>query len=73
MLKPISSARKTKSALIRVLLVGCTAICGILALFMICFVLYKGLPHVTWQLLSTKPSYLKETIGILPDLLNSKC
>lgn len=35
------------------------------------YVLYKGLPHVTWELISTKPSYLSQKIGILPDILNT--
>lgn len=42
-----------------------------LALFMIIYVLAKGLPNVTWQLLSTSPSYLSDSIGILPDILNT--
>ena len=33
--------------------------------------LLKGLPNITWELLSTKPSYLSNTIGILPDILNT--
>lgn len=44
--------------------------CG-LVLFVIVFVLYKGLPNITWKLLSTKPSYLTQSIGILPDILNT--
>ena len=35
------------------------------------YILYRGIPYVTWQLLSTKPSLIKETIGILPNLLNT--
>ncbi len=42
-----------------------------LMLFLIIYVLLKGLPHLSWQLLSTKPSYLTDQIGILPDLLNT--
>lgn len=42
-----------------------------LVLFMIAFVLIKGIPNVSWELLSTKPSYLSDTIGILPDILNT--
>lgn len=42
-----------------------------LALFMIIYVLAKGLPNVTWDLLSTSPSYLSDSIGILPDILNT--
>ena len=44
--------------------------CG-LVLFLIGYVLYKGLPNITWKLLSTSPSYLAGTIGILPDILNT--
>ena len=44
--------------------------CG-LVLFVIGFVMYKGLPNITWKLLSTKPSYLTQSIGILPDILNT--
>lgn len=35
------------------------------------YVLIKGLPNITWKLLSTKPSYLSNSIGILPDILNT--
>lgn len=42
-----------------------------LVVFLISYVLYKGLPHITWDLISTKPSYLSGTIGILPDILNT--
>lgn len=47
------------------------AFTGGLVLFLILFVLIRGLPHVTWELLSTSPSYLSDTIGILPDVLNT--
>ena len=42
-----------------------------LALFMIAYVLIKGIPNITWTLLSTSPSYLSDSIGILPDILNT--
>ena len=35
------------------------------------YILVRGLPHVTWQLLSTSPSMMKGTIGILPNILNT--
>lgn len=44
--------------------------CG-LVIFVIEFVLYKGVPNITWKLLTTKPSYLTKNIGILPDILNT--
>ena len=42
-----------------------------LTLFLLGYVLYKGLPNITLELLSTKPSYLTDRIGILPDILNT--
>ena len=44
--------------------------CG-LVIFVIGFVLYKGVPNITWKLLTTTPSYLTKNIGILPDILNT--
>lgn len=42
-----------------------------LALLLVGYILFKGVPHITWELLSTKPSYLSGQIGILPDILNT--
>lgn len=47
------------------------AVTAALVLFLVGYVLCKGLPHITWELLSTKPSYLTDSIGILPDILNT--
>ena len=40
-------------------------------MFIVGYVLIQGNPNLTWELISTKPSYLKGTIGILPDILNT--
>ncbi|MBQ7930630.1 MAG: phosphate ABC transporter permease PstA, partial [Clostridia bacterium] len=42
-----------------------------LTLFLVGYVLVKGIPNITWELLSTSPSYISERIGILPDILNT--
>ena len=42
-----------------------------LTLFLLGYVLIKGLPNISWELLSSKPSYLRGTVGILPDILNT--
>ena len=42
-----------------------------LAAFLMGYVLLKGLPHLSWKLISTAPSYLEDTVGILPDILNT--
>ncbi len=43
----------------------------VLVVFLIVYIFKKGLGNITWNLLSTKPSYLEDTIGILPDILNT--
>ena len=63
--------RKAYSFAMRGLMALSVAItCGF-ALFIILYVLCKGLPNITWQLLSTSPSILNDRIGILPDILNT--
>lgn len=42
-----------------------------LTLFLVGYVLVQGIPNITWDFLSTKPSYLSDNIGILPDILNT--
>ena len=54
-----------------ILMRAAALICAALVVFMIGYVMYKGLPNITWKLLSTKPSYLTGDIGILPDILNT--
>ena len=49
----------------------CTAITAALVLFLFGYVLMNGIPNITWELLSTKPSYLTRRIGILPDIMNT--
>ncbi len=55
----------------RALMYLSAALTGGLVLFLIGYVMIKGLPNITWELLSTEPSYLTERIGILPDILNT--
>ena len=55
----------------RILMWLASGITAALTLFLLGYVLVKGLPNISWELLSTKPSYLRGTIGILPDNLNT--
>ena len=69
--KTISGRRKAYGGVMRVLMLFSVAVTCALALFLIGYVLCKGVPNLSWELLSTKPSYLSGTIGILPDILNT--
>ncbi len=63
--------RQLTAALWRGAMLAATAITCSLALFIVIYVSFKGLPHITWRLVSTAPSHLQRTIGILPDILNT--
>ena len=56
---------------VRLLMWLAVGITSALTLFVVGYVLVKGIPHLSWQFLSTKPSYLSGNIGILPDILNT--
>lgn len=63
--------RKIYIGLMRGAMIFCTALTAALVLFLMGYVLINGIPNISWELLSTKPSYLTERIGILPDILNT--
>ena len=69
--KAISGGRRAYILTMRILMGAAAAITAALVLFLIAYVLIKGLPNVSWTLLSTAPSYLSDRIGILPDILNT--
>ena len=69
--KAISGGRRAYILTMRILMGAAAIITAALVLFLIAYVLIKGLPNVSWALLSTAPSYLSDRIGILPDILNT--
>ena len=69
--KTFSKERKLYIGLMKTLMAVSAVLTCALVAFLIIYVMYKGLPNITWKLLSTKPSYLTGDIGILPDILNT--
>ena len=67
----MSTKRNTYVWAVRLLMWLAAGLTAALTLFLLGYVLVKGLPNITWEFLSTKPSYLSDTIGILPDILNT--
>lgn len=67
----LSKKRKNYEVLMKVLMLLSAGLTAALTLFLVIYVLVQGIPNITWELLSTKPSYLTEKIGILPDILNT--
>lgn len=67
----MSKKRKLYNVLMRGLMTVSTALTAALVLFLLGYVFINGIPNITWELVSTKPSYLTGRIGILPDILNT--
>ncbi len=63
--------RKVYDLSMRMLMRLSTGATCALVIFLIGFVFFKGIPSITWELISTQPSYLSDKIGILPDILNT--
>ncbi len=68
-----SARRRAWGGAMKGLMVLCAVLTCALAAFLILYVLAKGIPNLSWKLLTTKPSYLEETIGILPDIISTVC
>lgn len=63
--------RKIYGGIMRAMMLLSAFITCALVLAIIGYVLIQGIPNISWKLLSTKPSYLSNSIGILPDILNT--
>lgn len=66
-----ATVRRIKGRLMTGLMYVCAAFTVLLLIGLLGYIFVRGLPEITWQLLSTKPSVLKDTIGILPNILNT--
>ena len=67
----MNKKRKLYIGLMRSTMIFCTALTSALVLFLMGYILVNGIPNISWKLISTKPSYITEQIGILPDILNT--
>ncbi|MBQ7875976.1 MAG: phosphate ABC transporter permease PstA [Clostridia bacterium] len=67
----ISVARKIKCVFLNMLMYAATAIICIILVGIVGYIFYRGIGHITWELISTKPSLLRGTTGILPNILNT--
>ncbi len=63
--------RKFYNNFLRIVMILSITLVAIFIVLFVGFILYKGIPQINWKLISTKPSYISESIGILPDILNT--
>lgn len=67
----MSKKRKSYAIMMKTFMLLSTFLTVFLLLFMLIYVIVKGIPNISLEFLTTKPSYLSGNIGILPDILNT--
>ena len=70
-MKTLSPRRRVYDRTLRAALYLCAGLTCALLVFLIGYIFYRGLGNITWELLTTQTSYLRNTIGILPNILNT--
>lgn len=65
------SKRKLWNQSAKVLIWGSAILTCVLLAFIIGYIFYRGVPYLSWELLTSQSSYVKKTIGILPNLMNT--
>ena len=67
----LSLRRRVYNRGMRALVWLCAGLTCALLVFLIGYIFCRGIPGLTWELLSGQTSYIKNTIGILPNILNT--
>lgn len=63
--------RKAKDLSLKFCMKLCTGITCLILLGLIGYLLYRGMPGISGEFLTTQTSYIKDTVGILPNILNT--
>lgn len=71
MQEKISAKRRLSGIILNVLMCFATGVILLVLLGAGGYVLFRGVPHITFGLLSSKPSLVREVVGILPNILNT--
>ena len=68
---PLSARRRAWNGTMRVLLYAAAAFICALLVFLIGYILYRGIPNLSWQFLSSEESVINDIQGILPAIINT--
>ena len=67
----ISKTRKVKDGIANFSMYFASGAILLLLALIIGYILFRGLPNITLKLLTTKPGLIRETVGMLPNILNT--
>ena len=68
---PLSASRRAWNGAMRFLLYAAAAIICALLVFLIGYILYRGVPSLSWQFLTSEESVINDIQGILPAIVNT--
>lgn len=68
---PFEKKRKLWNIGVKAALYTASGLTVLLLLFLIGYIFWRGIPYLTWELLTTQTSYIRGTIGILPNIVNT--
>ena len=63
--------RKIKNRILSFLLYFSAACTCLILVVLIGYILFRGLPNLSWEMITSEPSYLSNKVGILPNILNT--
>lgn len=63
--------RRLWNVSVKALLIFTSGLTVALLVFLIGYIFYRGIPYLSWELLTTQTSYIRDTIGILPNIVNT--
>ncbi|WP_295588511.1 phosphate ABC transporter permease PstA [uncultured Oscillibacter sp.] len=67
----LSARRQIYDKGLRALVWVCAGITCALLVFLIGYIFYRGVGNLSWKLLTSQTSYIQNSIGILPNILNT--
>ncbi len=67
----LGKKRKIWNWVMKAALYAAAFLTGALLVLLIGYILWRGIPFLTWELLSSQTSYIRGTIGILPNIMNT--
>ena len=68
---PLSSGRRAWNGTMRVLLYAAAVLICALLVFLIGYILWRGIPNLSWQFLSSEESVINDIQGIFPAIVNT--
>ena len=70
-MKELALRRKVYDRILKGLMYLCAGVTCALLVFLIGYIFYRGAGSISWELLRTQSRYRNNTIGILPNILNT--